>query len=293
MSIIYIPGPNNEMIPVAPPDTSSRFPISADYAISSSYSETSSFLMGSILSASYAKFAATASYLLGSIANAISARWANFSGHSNTSDTASFSHYADVAGSSGTSNYADTAGSSLYADSSGTALSADTASYVLTASFALTASYVSGLTGTSSYSLYAETASYLGGTASYAMRAETASYADAAEVALRISGGGSAYINAYAVYNVYTASVIDSFPTAQGNSAKWLLSINDGISFKSSEILSIWDGSTNSTNFAEITTNALGSIPVAMSVNISSNSVRLIANPASGSWTVKMIRFLL
>jgi hypothetical protein len=93
--------------------------------------------------------------------------------------------------------------------------------------------------------------------------------------------------------NVEYATAVDQFPDVDGNSAKWLISINDGSSYKTSEIISIWDPSANVTNFAEVTTNVIGTVPVAMSVNISGDNVRLIANPASGSWTIKSLRFVL
>lgn len=286
----YIPGPNNELVPAKPRPTGS-YPVSVDFATSASYAETASFTLGYILSASYANFSATASYLLGSIANAVSASWAQVSGHSLTSTSAS---WADHAG---------------------------TASYVISASYASTASYFVGSVATASYSL-TSSVSVTSISSSYAVSSSTsatsvsASYALTASYALN-SGGGSvsssylsgssatiqrvtlanmvaqAYMVSQYATDVEYATSVDQFPDTDGNSAKWLISINDGTSYKTSEIISIWDPTTNITNFAEVTTNVIGTVPVAMSVNISGDNVRLIANPASGSWTIKSLRFVL
>lgn len=270
-----VPYPNNELGPQVPPPTGS-YPINVDYAISSSYSETSSYLLGFISSASYANFAATASYLLGSIANAVSASWAQFAGHSLTAESAS---------------WADNAG---------------TASYVLSASYAQTASYVglvtsasyaitSSVSSTSISSSYALTASYAlngGGVASVSSSYLSGSSATVQRLTLTNPFAGSYMVSQYAT-DVEYATPVDQFPDIDGNSAKWLISINDGASYKTSEIISIWDPTTNVTNFAEVTTNVIGNVPVAMSVNISGDNVRLVANPASGSWTIKSLRFVL
>lgn len=270
----YIPGPNNELIPAKLRPTGS-YPVSVDFATSASYAETSSFTLGYILSASYSNFSATASYLLGSIANAVSASWAQVAGHSLTSVSAS---------------WADNAG---------------TASYVVSASYAETASYVESV-ATASYSLassvsfgsisssYALTASYAlsGGGSSISSSYLSGSSATVRRLTLANNTASSYMVSQYAT-GVEYATPVDQFSDVDGNSAKWLISINDGTSYKTSEIISIWDPISNVTNFAEVTTNVIGTVPVAMSVNISGDNVRLVANPASGSWTIKSLRFVL
>ena len=290
MAIIYIPGPNNEMIPVAPPDTSSRFPINGDFAISASYAVTSSYTnvtVVSVVSASYANFAATASLLLGSIENAISASWAVLAGNALTAISASYALFAKTASYSLTSETSSYTVSSSYSRTSGTA------SYTITSatsSYALTASYVAGMSSTASYAIHSETA----GTATYAIVAETASYVQISEVHLTGLNGSNGYINSMQTASITTATVIDSFTTSIGNSGKWFVSINDGASnFKTSEVTVIWDPTTNATNFTETTTNSIGLVPVSFSVNLSGGLVRLIANPSSGTWNIKMMRFLL
>lgn len=330
--IVYIPdipGPNNELIPETPHDTSSRFPIHADYAESASwagtasyfvgfiesasyahFSETASFLLGVIESASYARtatsssysisssfsrFAATASYLLGSVSYAISCSWAALAGHAITADTASYALFAvssSVAQSSTSASYAVSAG---YATTSQTSVSASIASQALvsvSSSYSLIASS-SLSTVSASYATQAQTALSLVGTASYAVYAQTASYVDLTSIQLKTPSGSGASIGAYEVDNISSPTIIDTYPTTSGHSAKWFLSIYDGANFKSSEILAIWNPSNSTTNFAEVTTNSLGTIPVAMSVSLSAGAVRLIANPSSGTWTIKFIRFLL
>lgn len=282
MFLSPIPYPNNELGPPVPPPTGS-YRTEVDYATSSSYAETSSYTLGFIVSASYANFATTASYLLGSIANAVSASWANFSGHSNTSDSASWSINAK---------------SAISASWASRSLSAATASYLSgTASLAITSSYSvsSSYTSNTVSSSYALTASYAlnGGGGSSA----TSSYLSGSSAIVNTVTLATTGLNAYMTSKISTgivaATPVDSFSDLDGNSAKWLISINDGVSFKTSEIIAIWEPISNETNFAEVTTNTLGTIPVAMSVNISGNQVRLIANPASGTWTIKTIRFVL
>jgi hypothetical protein len=133
----------------------------------------------------------------------------------------------------------------------------------------------------------------LDGTASYAINAQTASYVRLDSVELNTPLATKAYMVAGEVHDVDDPTIIDIFPTNEGLSAKWLLSIWDGTNFKTSEILAIWNPGNNSTNFAEVTTNSLGTIPLAMSVTLSAGQVRLMANPVSGIWNIKYIRFLL
>lgn len=282
-----IPYPNNELGPPIPPPTGS-YRIEVDFATSASYAETASYTLGFIVSASYANFASTASYLLGSIANAVSASWANFSGHSNTSDTASWSINTKSALS------ASWASQSIWASTA--SYFGGTAPFAITASYALrseTSSY-SDFTLQSVSSSYALTASYSlnGGGTSISSSYLSGSSATVNKITLENSTLKS-YITSKITSGIVAATPVDDFPDTDGNSAKWLISINDGSSFKTSEVIAIWEPISNITNFAEVTTNTIGSIPVAMSVNISGNQVRLIANPASGSWTVKTIRFVL
>lgn len=114
---------------------------------------------------------------------------------------------------------------------------------------------------------------------------------------LQVVGGGTpVYMDSVIITNVSSYLVIDSFPTTMGNSAKWLLSINDGSNYKTSELMCIWDY-TGRTNFAEYTTNALGTVAGFFSVVLAGGSeprtVTLIANPPIGTWTIKMLRFIL
>jgi hypothetical protein len=57
--------------------------------------------------------------------------------------------------------------------------------------------------------------------------------------------------------------------------------------------MAVWDPATNTTTNAEYTTNAIGNVPAFMSVNISGQNVRLVAYPTTGSWTIKMLRFVI
>ena len=231
-----------------------RIPKPVSYpAISASYAETASFSLGFMLSASYARFAATASYVIGNISNAVSSSWSVFSGHAKTADTASYALHA---------YYADSAESTF----------------------------------TSLSSSYSETASFISNTNNVSVKhAQTASHVIANEVivtSIFITSQITSSVINKVVNNVSMSTVIDAFPDTIGNSAKWLISINDGTSFKTSEMTSIWDPVSDLSNFTETTTNTIGqTIPVAFSTNISSDAVRLIANPASGSWRIKIFRY--
>ena len=180
MAILYIPGPNNEMVPVAPPDTSSRFPINGDFATSASYAGTASYFVGFIQSSSYSAYAATASY-------------------------------------------------------------------------------VNPLTS----------------------------------VQLTGSNDAHGYIFTSRTSSISTPTIIDSFSSAVGNSGKWLISINDGTSFGTSEVMVIWNNGSGTANFTETTTNSIGSIPVSFSVDLSGGLVRLIANPSNGNWDIRMLRLFI
>jgi hypothetical protein len=307
-NIHFIPGPDNDLVPEEQRDDTIRFPIHADVADTASflegyiasasyakYAETSSFTLGYILSASYANFASTASYLLGSVTNAISCSWAAMAGHALTAETAS---YALQAGTSSYGLIAISSSKAITASYSNVSVSSSYSSYSLSSSYSITSSYAitssySSNSISSSYSILSDTSSYLNGTASYSQYAATASYVSLTQLALSSDGNGLGYINVFRVDNISVATIIDSFSTGQGLSAKWLLSINDGTNFKTSEVLAIWNPANNSTNFAEVTTNSLGTIPVAMSVSLSGGLVRLIANPSSGNWTIKLMRFLI
>lgn len=213
MTVVLYPGPNNEIVPEALPDTSSRFPVDADFAVSSSHSETSSFTEGEISSASYSIFAETASLLIGTID---SASWANKANHADSATSASYSTFSS----------------------------------------------------TSSYGIFSQ-------------------------VTVTGSGGGIGYMYVARMDNISSATIIDAFTSSLGNSSEWIISINDGFSFKTSQILSVWNPTTSSINWSEITTNAIGVSPYALSVNLLSNQIELFFNPASGSWTIKVIRFVI
>ncbi len=263
-----IPGPNNELVYQSPKATGS-YTTSVDFATSASYAATASYTLGFIVSSSYANFASTASYLLGSIATAVSASWANFSGHSITSDSASWAQTASYAltasyveGGNESSSYSITSSYSSFSQTS------------ISSSYALTASYVDFVSS--------ESSSYLSG-----------SSATIQKMSLVSNSGSTSYTVMQHVTDIEFATAVDQFPDTDGSAVRWLVSIFDGTSFKVSEIIAVWDAVTNVTNFAEVTTNTIGTIPVSLSVNISGNNVRLIVNPASGTWTIKVVRMVL
>lgn len=117
---------------------------------------------------------------------------------------------------------------------------------------------------------------------------------DSGSYQIVLNNQSTAYMNcSVATAPQNTSTVVDSFSKSWGNSVKWLLSINSGSNFKTSELMAVWDPATNSTTHAEYTTNAIGCVPGFMSVNINGGNVRLVAYPPTGSWNIKMLRFVI
>jgi hypothetical protein len=110
---------------------------------------------------------------------------------------------------------------------------------------------------------------------------------------LIVRDGTTAYMDAKLASSVSSYRVIDYFTGSIGNSAKWTLSINDGTNFKTSELMCIWNPATAESSYTEYTTNALGTVAGFLSVNMSGGNVNLIANPLTGSWTIKILRFII
>jgi hypothetical protein len=110
---------------------------------------------------------------------------------------------------------------------------------------------------------------------------------------LIVRDGTTAYMDAKLASGVSSYTIIDYFTGSIGNSARWTLSINDGTNFKTSEMMCIWNPSTNESLYTEYTTNALGTVCGFLSVNMSGGNVNLIANPTTGSWTIKILRFII
>ena len=101
------------------------------------------------------------------------------------------------------------------------------------------------------------------------------------------------YMDAKLASGVSSPQTIDSFTGSLGNSCKWLLSINDGTNFETSEVLFIWNPDTQESRFAQYGTNAIGTVDGFISASMSGGYVNLHAGPNIGTWNIKILRTIL
>ena len=137
------------------------------------------------------------------------------------------------------------------------------------------------------------------GTANTSNYAVTASYVDFSsmngnfhEITISGESGATGSIGTNVVVNVTPDSgsvYIDSVPIESGNTAKWLISINDGgDNFKASEMVANWNNTMVKYYNTEV--SEIGSVPVTLSVDNTGGNINLLATAFSGTWTIKMIR---
>ena len=93
------------------------------------------------------------------------------------------------------------------------------------------------------------------------------------------------------IENVVGYQPIDSFPNTVGNAAMWLVSVNDGTNYKTNEVAASWDDTVVNYYVTEVST--IGNVPVVITANNVGGVVSLVANPLSGTWTVKLIRMII
>jgi len=162
---------------------------------------------------------------------------------------------------------------------------------------AASAGVFGGFPGITQLANYANAA----GTANTANYATTASYVNFSEMngnfnGLTISGesGATGSINTNVTVNVTPDSgsvYIDNIPISSGNTAKWLISINDGVNnFKASEMVASWNNTMVKYYNTEV--SEIGSVPVTLSVDNTGGNINLLATAFSGNWTIKMIRMV-
>ena len=139
------------------------------------------------------------------------------------------------------------------------------------------------------------------GTSNTANFAVTASYVDFSQSNGNFSGlvingesGATGSINTNITVNVTPDSgsvYIDTIPISIGNTAKWLVSINDGgTNYKGSEMFATWNNSMVQYYNTEI--SEIGSVPVTLSVDNTGGNINLLATAFSGNWTIKMLRMV-
>lgn len=154
-----------------------------------------------------------------------------------------------------------------------------------------------GTIGIAQYANYANIAGF----ANNAQNATTASYVNFSEMTGDFKGinissqnGATGSINTQIAVNVSPDSgsvYIDSIPIESGNTAKWLISINDGINnFKASEMVANWNNTMVKYYNTEV--SEIGSVPVTLSIDNTGGNINLLATPFTGTWTIKMIRMI-
>lgn len=134
--------------------------------------------------------------------------------------------------------------------------------------------------------------------AAEANSALTASYLDISNgqsttlASLNLVGGNTTgSMGTHVVTGLSTPQSIDSIPVSTGNSATWLVSIHDSTNYKTSEVVAAWN-STTGISFYVTEVSQIGLVPVTLTVTNSGGNVTLTATPASGTWTIKLIRMV-
>lgn len=109
-----------------------------------------------------------------------------------------------------------------------------------------------------------------------------------------IGGGATGSFGTNIVSGVAAFESVDTVPINIGNAAMWLVSINDGTNYKTSEVVASWNSSVSGQITYYVTeVSEIGSVPVHLSVtNLDPSSVNLTATPVSGTWTIKLIRMI-
>lgn len=135
--------------------------------------------------------------------------------------------------------------------------------------------------------------------ADFANYAATASYVDLSKGGVTtvsslqiVQGGATGSFGTNMVSNVVAFQAVDTVSVGVGNAAMWLVSINDGTNFKTSEVVASWNNVVpNSVTYYVTEVSEIGSVPVHLSVsNLNVGTVDLTANPLSGTWTIKLVR---
>ena len=105
-----------------------------------------------------------------------------------------------------------------------------------------------------------------------------------------LNGGAQSSLNTNQTTGVNSAISVDAIPVGSGNVASWMVSIFDGTNYQASEVLANWNNVGSAIDYAEISVNQIGRVPVFLSVIYNSGFIYLIATPVSGTWTVKVLR---
>ena len=88
--------------------------------------------------------------------------------------------------------------------------------------------------------------------------------------------------------------VVDSFADTAYDGVMWVYSIKNGANLRTGQVIAAWDATGDTIQYSEMRTNDVGDTSgVTLSVDISSNTVRLLATVTTDDWSVKALRMAL
>lgn len=91
-----------------------------------------------------------------------------------------------------------------------------------------------------------------------------------------------------------SVEILDTFDDTIAIGCKWVITVNDGSNFRISEILSIWNESTDTLKFTETSTNDIGDTSdILFACDVSNNDVRLLVSISNGTWDFNIQRILI
>jgi len=86
---------------------------------------------------------------------------------------------------------------------------------------------------------------------------------------------------------------VDTFADTVADGCTWQYVVKKSTNLRSGTIKAVWEAAGNTVQYAESSTPDLGDTSdLTFTVDINSNSVRLLATAASDNWSVKAIRFM-
>jgi hypothetical protein len=89
------------------------------------------------------------------------------------------------------------------------------------------------------------------------------------------------------------AEVVDSFADTDGNSVVWsyLVKSNAGTNLRAGTVIAVWDPTGNTVEYTDTSTDDIGDTSgVDLSVDITSDNVRLMCSTTSDNWSVYVQR---
>lgn len=101
---------------------------------------------------------------------------------------------------------------------------------------------------------------------------------------------GSTLVNG-SVGTISSATPVDTFADTTGAGAVWDYTAYDGTNFRTGTVHGVWNATANTVEYNDTSTSDIGDTsPLVLSVDITTDNVRLVATPASGTWTVSFSR---